>query len=154
MDLNSNESQKGSLGVYSPPMFAVDFLTIVSGVQAPSHHSMMDLNNDQSPKGSLRFYFLAAFAADFSTIVLGVLAPRHHLMMDLELAKPQGKPLGLTRPQSIMDFDALDGKSMAPTWLNTKPMTMTDCKLSIVTNQKGLTGWPLPSCGNNWTLFT
>ena len=65
-------------------------------------------------------------------------------MMDLKFAKPQGKPLGLARPQSIVDFDTFDGKSMASTCLETKPMTMNDSKLLIVTNQKGLTGWPLP----------
>ena len=154
MDFNSNKSQKGSLGFFSPAAFAAEFLTIVLGVRALSHHLMMDLNNDKSPRGSLRFYFLAAFAANFLTIVSGVLAPRHHLMMDLELAKPQGKALGLTKPQSIVDFDTLDGKSRAPTWLETKPMMTTDRKLSIVTNKKDLMGWPLPSWGNKLTSFT
>ena len=151
--LKQQQTQKGSLGFYPPAAFATDFLKIILGVLAPHHHLMMDLNNDKSPKGSLRVYFLATFAADFLTIVLGVLAPRHHLMMDLKLAKSQGKPLGFTRPRSIVDFDALDGKNMASKWLKTKPMTMTDSKLPIVTNQKGLTRWPLPSWCNSSTLF-
>ncbi len=65
--------------------------------------------------------------------------------MDLKFAKPQGKPLGLARPQSIVDFDTLDSKCMALTLLEMKPMMMNDGKLSIVTNQKGLMGWPLQS---------
>jgi hypothetical protein len=52
-----------------------------------------------------------------------------------------------------VDFDALDGKNMASKWLK-KTMTMTDSKLPIVTNQKGLTGWPLPSWGNNSPFLT
>ena len=72
MDLNSNKSQKGSLGVYSMRAFAADFLTIVLGVLASCDHLMMDLNSDESQKGNLGVDTPAVFAADFSTIVSGI----------------------------------------------------------------------------------
>ena len=151
-----------SLGVQNPAILVQNglklvpskALTIVSGFKPWHFLYRMDLSSDKSQKGSLRNYSPAVFAVDFLTIISGVLAPRHHLMMDLELAKPQGKALGLTKPQSIVDFDTLDGKSRAPTWLETKPMMTTDRKLSIVTNKKDLMGWPLPSWGNKLTSFT
>ena len=43
MDLNYNESQKGSLRVHFLAVFDTDISTMVSGVIAPHHHLMMDL---------------------------------------------------------------------------------------------------------------
>jgi hypothetical protein len=46
MDLNYNESRKGSLRVHSLAVFVTDLLTmIVSGVLAPLHYLMMDLKS-------------------------------------------------------------------------------------------------------------
>ena len=68
MDLNSNKSQKGSLGVYSMRAFAADFLTIVLGVLASCDHLMMDLNSDESQKSTLGVYSPVAFAADIFSL--------------------------------------------------------------------------------------
>ena len=142
MDLNYDESRTGSLRILSLVVVVTDFLMIVSGFKPRPFLYRIDLINDESRKGSLRVQSLAVIITDLSTIVLGVAAPRHHLMMDLKSAKPIRKPLGhYPRPRQVMDFklDALDGGSMLPSWFEPKPMTVTECDLSIATNQNSPT---------------
>ncbi len=138
MDLNYDESHKGSLRALSLAVFVADFLMIVSGFKPRPFLYRIDLINDESRKGSLRVHSLAMFITYLSTIVSGVVAPRHHLMMDLKSTKPIRKPLGhYPRPRQIVEFNlnALDGRSMLPSWFEPKPMTATEHDLSIATNQ-------------------
>jgi len=142
MDLNYDESHKGSLRALSLAVFVADFLMIVSGFKPRPFLYRIDLINDESRKGSLRVHSLAVIITDLSTIVSGVVGPRHHLMMDLKSAKPIRKPLGhYPRPRQVVDFklDALDGRSMSQSWFEPKPMTATECDLSITTNQNSPT---------------